>query len=112
MNGQLLSEIEPGFDLLANINLPTARPACTPHTSKWNGTGHGNVAFYHNRFGEFVIEKASGDIVLTDNRLPLVPDRIFNLGGSYAATEELGFTRGPEERHPSPRKVTPPTGPR
>ena len=61
---------------------------------------HGNVALYHNRFGEFVIEEEGelpGDVVLTvltGNRLPSVPDRIFNLGGSYEATENLGFTLG------------------
>ena len=55
---------------------------------------HGNVAFYKNRFGQFVIERASGDVALTGNRLPLVPDRIYNLGGRYAATEDLGFTLG------------------
>ena len=52
----------------------------------------GNVALYHNRFGEYVIEKPSGDVVLTGNRLPAVPDRIFNLGGSYEPGDDLGFT--------------------
>ena len=52
----------------------------------------GNVAFYHNRFGKYVIERPSGDIVLTGNRLPAVPDRIFNLGGRYEPTDDLGFT--------------------
>ena len=33
----------------------------------------GNVAFYHNRFGDYVIERPSGDVVLTGNRLPAVP---------------------------------------
>ena len=56
---------------------------------------YGNVAFYQNRFGEFVIENESApDVVLTGNRLPSVPDKIFNLGGSYQHTEELGFTLG------------------
>ena len=53
---------------------------------------YGNVAFYKNRFGEFVIEGTGPDVVLTGNRLPAVPDRIFNLGGSYQHTDELGFT--------------------
>ena len=30
--------------------------------------------------------------MLTGNRLPAVPDRIFNLGGSYEPTDDLGFT--------------------
>jgi iron complex outermembrane receptor protein len=55
---------------------------------------YGNVAFYNNRFGDFVIERTSGDVVLTGNRLPAVPDRIVNLGGSYQYTDELGFTLG------------------
>ena len=53
----------------------------------------GNVAFYHNRFGEFVIQKENRpEIVLTGNRLPAVPDRIFNVGGSYEPTDDVGFT--------------------
>ena len=52
----------------------------------------GNVAFYHNRFGDYVIERPSGDVVLTGNRLPAVPDRIFNVGGSYEPTDDVGFT--------------------
>ena len=56
---------------------------------------YGNVAFYRNRFGEFVIEDPTApDVVLTGNRLPAVPDKIFNLGGSYEATDNLGFTLG------------------
>ena len=55
----------------------------------------GNIALYKNRFGDFVIEnESSPDVVLTGNRLPAVPDRIFNLGGSYQATDNLGFTAG------------------
>ena len=52
----------------------------------------GNVAFYKNRFGEYVIERSGGNTVLTGNRLPAVPDRIFNLGGSFEPTDEVGFT--------------------
>ena len=56
---------------------------------------YGNVAFYRNRFGEFVIENEfAPDVVLTGNRLPAVPDKVFNLGGSYQYTDELGFTLG------------------
>ena len=53
---------------------------------------YGNLAFYKNRFGEFVIQGSGPDVVLTGNRLPAVPDRIFNLGGSYQHTDRLGFT--------------------
>ena len=56
---------------------------------------YGNVALYRNRFGEFVIEdETAPDAVLTGNRLPAVPDKIFNLGGSYQHTDDLGFTLG------------------
>ncbi|MCH8812477.1 MAG: TonB-dependent receptor [Gemmatimonadetes bacterium] len=53
----------------------------------------GNVALYHNRFGDFVIERDSTTTTdLTGNRLPAVPDRIFNVGASYDPTEDFGFT--------------------
>ncbi|MDH3423301.1 MAG: TonB-dependent receptor, partial [Gemmatimonadota bacterium] len=39
-----------------------------------------NAAFYGNRFGDFVIEDPAGDTDLTGNRLPLVPDLVFNWG--------------------------------
>jgi iron complex outermembrane receptor protein len=56
---------------------------------------HGNVAFYKNRFGDFVIEEeGEADIVLTGNRLPTVPDKIFNLGGIYQYDDQWGFTAG------------------
>ncbi len=52
----------------------------------------GNAAFYRNRFGEYVIERPSGDVDLTGNRLAAVPDRIFNVGGSYEPIDVVGFT--------------------
>jgi len=66
-------------------------------TAGWAPTANlsfsGNVAFYHNRYGEHVIERnGRPDIVLTGNRLAAVPDRIFNLGGSYEPTDDFGFT--------------------
>lgn len=39
-----------------------------------------NAAFYRNRFGDFVIESAGGDTVLTGNRLPISPDLVVNAG--------------------------------
>ena len=39
-----------------------------------------NAALYDNRFGDFVIESAGGDMVLTGNRLPISPDQVFNAG--------------------------------
>ncbi len=41
---------------------------------------YANAALYRNRFGDFVIERAGGDTVLTGNRLPIAPDRIINGG--------------------------------
>ena len=41
---------------------------------------YANAALYRNRFGDFVIEQAGGDTVLTGNRLPIAPDRIINGG--------------------------------
>ena len=41
---------------------------------------YANAALYRNRFGDFVIERAGGDTVLTGNRLPISPDRIINGG--------------------------------
>ena len=34
---------------------------------------YGNAAWYHSRFGEFVIESEDGDEVLTGNGLPIAP---------------------------------------
>jgi iron complex outermembrane receptor protein len=39
-----------------------------------------NASFYRNRFGEFVVESAGGNTVLTGNRLVLAPDHIVNWG--------------------------------
>jgi iron complex outermembrane receptor protein len=39
-----------------------------------------NASFYRNRFGEFVIQSAGGNTVLTGNRLVLAPDHIVNWG--------------------------------
>ena len=56
---------------------------------------HSNLALYKNRFGDFVIENEfAPDVALTGNRLPAVPDKVFNLGGSYAPTDNLGLTVG------------------
>lgn len=41
---------------------------------------YANAALYRNRFGDFVIESAGGDTVLSGNRLPISPDRIINGG--------------------------------
>ncbi len=62
-------------------------------TAAWapvpNLSFHGNLAFYHNRFGTFEFDP---DVVLTGNRLPAVPDRIYNVGGRYEPIDDLGFT--------------------
>ena len=66
-------------------------------TAAWapmpNLSFHGNAAFYHNRFGDFVAQKDSTTTIdLTGNRLPAVPDRIYNVGGSYEPVDNVGFT--------------------
>lgn len=66
-------------------------------TAAWapmpNLSFHGNVAVYHNRFGDFVEQKSSTKTIdLTGNRLPAVPDRIYNVGGSYDPVDNVGFT--------------------
>jgi len=53
-----------------------------------------NAAFYHNRFGDFVIEDPGGDTDLTDNRLPLVPDVVFNWGVTVRPTQGLDLRLG------------------
>jgi iron complex outermembrane receptor protein len=53
-----------------------------------------NAALFHNRFGDFVIETSGGDTELTGNRLPLVPDRILNLGASLEPTASVRLTAG------------------
>jgi iron complex outermembrane receptor protein len=51
--------------------------AATPKVSVY-----ANAAIYRPRFGDFVIQSAGGDTVLTGNRLPISPDRIVNWGAT------------------------------
>jgi iron complex outermembrane receptor protein len=53
-----------------------------------------NAAIYRNRFADFVIEGSGGDIDLTGNRLPLVPDLIFNLGATLRPVPAVALTAG------------------
>lgn len=53
-----------------------------------------NAAFYHNRFGDFVIEESAGDADLTGNRLPLVPDLVFNWGVAFRPRSDLDLRLG------------------
>jgi iron complex outermembrane receptor protein len=53
-----------------------------------------NAAFYHNRFGDFVIEESGGDTDLTGNRLPLVPDLVYNVNAVVRPRPELSLTLG------------------
>ena len=53
-----------------------------------------NAAFYHNRFGDFVIEEAGGDNDLTGNRLPLVPDLVFNWEVMVRPVSDVGLRVG------------------
>jgi len=43
---------------------------------------YANTAWYRSRFGEFVIETADGDEVLTGNRLPIAPSYVVNWGAT------------------------------
>ena len=52
---------------------------------------YANAALYRNRFGDFVIERASGDTVLTGNRLPISPDRIINGGVVVRPTDAVNI---------------------
>jgi iron complex outermembrane recepter protein len=54
----------------------------------------GNAAIYRNRFGDFVIERTAGDLDLTDNRLPLVPDLVFNAGAVFRPRQDVALTAG------------------
>jgi iron complex outermembrane receptor protein len=51
-----------------------------------------NASFYRNRFGDFVIESAGGNTVLTGNRLVLAPDTIVNWGLNVRPMPEVDLT--------------------
>jgi len=44
---------------------------------------YGNVAWYHDRYGTFVIQSSGGNQVLTGNRMPISPDNVDNIGGIW-----------------------------
>ena len=52
----------------------------------------GNASFYHNRFGDYVIQSSGGDTVLTGNRLPIAPDTVLNAGVTFAAHRTVDLT--------------------
>jgi iron complex outermembrane receptor protein len=51
-----------------------------------------NASFYHNRFGDFVIQSSGGDEVLTGNRLPISPDQVINWGARVQPRNDLDLT--------------------
>lgn len=51
-----------------------------------------NASFHRNRFGDFVIQFAGGDTVLTGNRLPIAPDVVLNVGANFSFTKDLDVT--------------------
>jgi iron complex outermembrane receptor protein len=53
---------------------------------------YANGAFYQHRFGRFMIQRKSGDVVLTGNRLPISPDLIYNAGASWRHSSGVGAT--------------------
>jgi outer membrane receptor protein involved in Fe transport len=53
---------------------------------------YANGSFYRNRFGDFVIQRAAGDIDLSGNRLPIAPDRILNGGVAWQHRSGVGVS--------------------
>jgi hypothetical protein len=51
-----------------------------------------NTSIYRNRFGDFVIQSAGGDTVLTGNRLVLAPDYIVNWGANVQPMPFIDLT--------------------
>ena len=51
-----------------------------------------NASFYRNRFGEFVIQSAGGNTVLTGNHLVLAPDYVVNWGANVAPIPSIDLT--------------------
>lgn len=51
-----------------------------------------NASFYHNRFGDFVIESEDGNEDLTGNRLPISPDHVINWGALVRPRRDLDVT--------------------
>jgi iron complex outermembrane receptor protein len=55
-------------------------------------TAYVNGSFYRNRYGDFVIQSAGGNRVLTGNRLILAPDYIVNWGMSLRPIPAVNVT--------------------
>jgi outer membrane receptor protein involved in Fe transport len=53
-----------------------------------------NAAFYRHRFGDFIIEESGGDTDLTGNRLPLVPDLVFNWEVAFTPVQDIALRLG------------------
>jgi iron complex outermembrane receptor protein len=51
-----------------------------------------NASFYHNRFGDFVIESEDGNQDLTGNRLPISPDHVVNWGALVRPGRDVDVT--------------------
>ena len=51
-----------------------------------------NASFYHNRFGDFVIESEDGNEDLTGNRLPISPDHVINWGALVRPHQNVDVT--------------------
>ena len=64
-----------------------ARFAVTPKLSAYL-----NASFYHNRFGDFVVQSEDGDEVLTGNRLPISPDHVVNWGALVRPRSDVDIT--------------------
>jgi iron complex outermembrane recepter protein len=53
---------------------------------------YANSSFYRNRFGNFVIQSADGDEVLTGNLLPISPRYVVNWGTTITPVAPVTFT--------------------
>lgn len=61
------------------------------YTARRTTTAYANAAFYRHRYGDFVIQRASGNTVLTGNRLVLSPSYVVNWGLSVTPTPAVNL---------------------
>lgn len=92
--GIIISQREGPFYIPSNAGQESYRGL--ESSVSWLAMSHlsvyANGAFYHNRFGQFVIQTSSGDQTLTGNRLPIAPDVIANAGARWELSNGLGAT--------------------
>jgi iron complex outermembrane receptor protein len=81
-NGVVLSQRQGPFFFPTNAGQQTYHGVETGISGQITpkASAYVNASFYRSRFGDFVIQTADGDEVLTGNRLPIAPDYIVNWG--------------------------------